>query len=92
MKTKRYVIEALKAEGIKHVFMVPGGELDPIVFDMVEEGSIQPICSAIRVVLHLWLMVIQEVQINLVSVRLWYSKQSYYAYNNHVVQNKSRCL
>lgn len=48
MKAKRYVIEALKAEGIKHVFMVPGGELDPIVFDMVEEGSIQPICSAIE--------------------------------------------
>lgn len=48
MKTKRYVIEALKSEGIKHVFMVPGGELDPIVFDMVEEGSIKPICAAIE--------------------------------------------
>lgn len=48
MKSKRYVIEALKAEGIKHVFMVPGGELDPIVFDMVEEGSIKPICAAIE--------------------------------------------
>lgn len=48
MKAKRYVIEALKSEGIKHVFMVPGGELDPIVFDMVEEGSIKPICSAIE--------------------------------------------
>lgn len=48
MKSKRYIIEALKAEGIKHVFMVPGGELDPIVFDMIEEGSIKPICAAIE--------------------------------------------
>ena len=37
MKAKRYVIEALKAEGIKHVFMVPGGELDPNVFEIIDQ-------------------------------------------------------
>jgi thiamine pyrophosphate-dependent acetolactate synthase large subunit-like protein len=38
MKSKRYLIEALKAEGVKYVFLVPGGELDPLVFDFLEEG------------------------------------------------------
>jgi len=48
MKSKRYLIEALKSEGIEHVFLVPGGELDPLVFEFLEEGSIQLICSAIE--------------------------------------------
>ena len=48
MKSKRYLIEALKSEGIEHVFLVPGGELDPLVFEFLEEGSIELICSAIE--------------------------------------------
>ena len=45
MITTRYLLEALKAEQISHVFMVPGGLIDPFLPDLSDSG-VTPIVAA----------------------------------------------
>lgn len=42
----RYIVEALKAKGVKHVFMVPGGFVDNFAKALVEAGSIKVVVCA----------------------------------------------
>jgi acetolactate synthase-1/2/3 large subunit len=46
MKVTQYVLHALAAEGVKHVFMVPGGLIDPFYPEFEDPAKIRPIVAA----------------------------------------------
>jgi acetolactate synthase-1/2/3 large subunit len=46
MKATQYILHAISAEGITHVFMVPGGLIDPFYPELGEPSGIQPIVAA----------------------------------------------
>ena len=46
MLTTRYLLEALKAEKISHVFLVPGGLIDPFLPDLSATQGVTPIIAA----------------------------------------------
>jgi len=46
MKATQYVLRAMASEGVKHVFMVPGGLIDPFYPDLGDQTGIRPIVAA----------------------------------------------
>ena len=46
MKTTSYVLEAFRAEGLAHVFFVPGGLLDPFLPALSATAGLTPIVAA----------------------------------------------
>lgn len=46
MSTARFVLDALRQEGIEHVFMVPGGLLDPFLTELGEPSGVEGIVAA----------------------------------------------
>lgn len=46
MRTTEYLIEALKTEGITHLFTVPGGLLDPFLPALSSTGGVTPVVAA----------------------------------------------
>ncbi len=45
MRATRYLLSAVAAEGVDHVFLVPGGLLDPFLPDLAETEGIRPIVA-----------------------------------------------
>lgn len=46
MNGSRFVLEALSQEGVNHVFMVPGGLLDPFLGELGERSGVEGIIAA----------------------------------------------
>jgi len=46
MKATQYILHAIASEGVKHVFMVPGGLIDPFYPDLGGPAGIRPIVAA----------------------------------------------
>ncbi|MGO9569990.1 MAG: thiamine pyrophosphate-binding protein [Desulfomonilaceae bacterium] len=46
MKATQYILHAIAAEGVKHVFMVPGGLIDPFYPELTESTGVRPIVAA----------------------------------------------
>jgi acetolactate synthase-1/2/3 large subunit len=46
LKSTRFVLEALRAEGIEDVFMVPGGLLDPFLTELGDPTGVRPVVAA----------------------------------------------
>lgn len=46
MKGIQFILRAIAAEGVKHVFMVPGGLIDPFYPELGELSGIRPIVAA----------------------------------------------
>lgn len=46
MNVNQYVLKALKAEKVNYIFCVPGAWLDPLLYDLIEEGSFKVIVAA----------------------------------------------
>jgi acetolactate synthase-1/2/3 large subunit len=45
MVTTRYLVEALRAEGISHIFLVPGGLIDPFLPALASTAGLTPIVA-----------------------------------------------
>src|SRR5262249_56148052 len=41
-----YVLDALAAEGLGHLFMVPGGLVDPFLPALARQGKLKPVIAA----------------------------------------------
>lgn len=46
MKVTRAILNTIKEEGAKHIFMVPGGLIDPLCDELVHDRDIKPIIAA----------------------------------------------
>jgi acetolactate synthase-1/2/3 large subunit len=46
MKGTEFILRAIRTEGVSHVFLVPGGLLDPFYVDLTTAGLVQPIVAA----------------------------------------------
>ena len=46
MKVTKFILQALRAEGIDHIFMVPGGLIDPFYEELGRDSGITPIVAA----------------------------------------------
>jgi acetolactate synthase I/II/III large subunit len=46
VKVTRFVLDALRAEGVEDVFMVPGGLLDPFLTELGEPSGVRPVVAA----------------------------------------------
>jgi acetolactate synthase-1/2/3 large subunit len=46
MRATQYLLSALHAEGVVHVFLVPGGLIDPFYPDLCDGAGVQPIVAA----------------------------------------------
>jgi acetolactate synthase I/II/III large subunit len=46
MQTTEFLIEALKAEGVSHLFTVPGGLIDPFLPALSSTGGVAPVVAA----------------------------------------------
>jgi acetolactate synthase-1/2/3 large subunit len=46
MKATKFILNALKQEGIEHLFMVPGGLIDPFYEDLGTASGVTPIVAA----------------------------------------------
>ena len=46
MRATQYLLSALHAEGVAHVFLVPGGLIDPFYPDLCDSAGVQPIVAA----------------------------------------------
>ncbi|MEA2143656.1 MAG: acetolactate synthase large subunit [Solirubrobacteraceae bacterium] len=46
MSAARFVLDALRQEGIEHVFMVPGGLLDPFLTELGEVSGVEAVVAA----------------------------------------------
>lgn len=46
MKATKFILNAIKSEGVDHVFMVPGGLLDPFYEDLGTATGVTPIVAA----------------------------------------------
>ena len=41
-----YILSALVAEGLRHLFLVPGGLVDPFLPALARQGKLEPIVAA----------------------------------------------
>jgi acetolactate synthase-1/2/3 large subunit len=46
MRATAYLLHALAAEGVDHVFLVPGGLVDPFLPDLAAQSGVRPIVAA----------------------------------------------